>query len=159
MKVTLLDAALKLAKTGLNIPAHTIRNGCCTCSETKHCSPGKHPVAQLVKRGFINATDDADVIREWWSNMPDANIGIATGKPSGLVVLDVDGPLGEQTLAKLEQEHGALPPTLEVKTGKGRHLYFRYPDNETKIKSVARSKNKLDVRGDGGYCHRAPVSP
>ncbi len=29
-------------------------------------------------------------IEQWWSKWPDANIGIATGKDSGLMVLDLD---------------------------------------------------------------------
>src|SRR5262249_20282792 len=42
--------------------------------------------------------------------------------------------------------------------GKGRHLYFRYPKNVTKVKSVARKKLGLDVRADGGYVIAPPSS-
>ncbi len=89
--------------------------------------------------------------------MPDANIGITTGKTSNLIVLDVDGPMGEATLAEIERKYGSLPPTWQVKTGKGRHLYFRFPKDVAKVKSVARKKLGLDVRADGGYV-LAPVS-
>src|SRR5262249_32270456 len=48
-------------------------------------------------------------------------------------------------------------PTVQVKTSKGkRHLYFRYPENVAKIKSVARKKFGLDVRADGGYVIAPP---
>jgi hypothetical protein len=87
--------------------------------------------------------------------MPDANIGIATGKESNLVVFDVDGPEGEALLVELQRQHGLLPPTITVKTHRGRHLWLKY-SNVAKIKSVARKKVKLDVRGDGGYVVAPP---
>jgi putative DNA primase/helicase len=121
------------------------------CGNAKDCSPGKHPIGNLAPRGVLDATDDLGVINRWWTQVPDANIGFATGKVSDVVVLDADGPIGEETLAKIERKHGSLPPTVQVKTGKGRHLYFRYPGNVTKVKSVARKKLGLDVRADGGY--------
>jgi Bifunctional DNA primase/polymerase, N-terminal len=61
--------------------------------------------------GYKDATRDPDVIRRWWWQTPRANIGIATGAVSGLLILDVDprhdGPV---SLAALEQKHGRLPP-------------------------------------------------
>ena len=50
-------------------------------------------------------------------------VGIVTGPVSGIVVVDVDGAEGEASLAAL----GELPPTPTVRTGKGRHLYFKHP--------------------------------
>lgn len=66
-------------------------------------------------------------VRRYWAVTPDANVGIRTG--GGLVVLDVDPRAGgHDLLADLENEHGPLPPTVEVLTGGGgRHLYFRGP--------------------------------
>jgi len=155
--MTPLATALSYARMGFRVfPAHTIRNGACTCGAGKDCSPGKHPIGSLVPRGLLDASADTEVIARWWAQSPDANIGLATGKGSGLVVLDVDGPIGETSLAKMESEHGSLPPSWQVKTGKGRHLYFRYPNNVTKVKSVARKKLGLDVRADGGYVIAPP---
>jgi Bifunctional DNA primase/polymerase, N-terminal len=99
----------------------------------------------------LNAATDPALVTTWWTQLPEANIGIATGRNSNLVVLDIDGAKGEAFLAFVEAKHGPLPPTLEVKTGKGRHLYFRYPDNVAKVKSVAHKETGLDVRADGGY--------
>src|SRR5262245_29206092 len=131
-KMTMLDAALTYVRAGLKVfPTHTIRNGACTCGGAKGCSSGKHPIGSLVPRGVLDASDDPDVVARWWGQVSDANIGIATGKNSALVVLDVDGLVGEKTLAKLESKHGSLPPTWQAKTGEGRHLYFRYPKNVT----------------------------
>lgn len=76
-------------------------------------------------RGFFDATTDEGRIREWWGNCPDANIGVPTGKRSGLLVVDVDQPAG---LDALEDEHGKLPTTRTHTTGSGgTHLMFAYP--------------------------------
>ena len=54
------------------------------------CSPrAKEP---FTAHGFKDATADAHQIRRWWRRWPDANIGIPTGKASGLLVLNVDPP-------------------------------------------------------------------
>jgi putative DNA primase/helicase len=114
MSTDMLEAALSYARAGLNIfPAHAIRGGKCSCGEIKGCSPGKHPIGALVPRGVLAATVDVKVIAEWWSQVPDANIGIATGKASNLVVLDVDGSAGEDTLSSILTIQGPLPATLD----------------------------------------------
>jgi hypothetical protein len=57
-----------------------------------------------------------------------ANPALATGEPSGIVALDVDGDHGGfDALLQLEQHNAPLPPTQRVRTGSGEHLYFRYP--------------------------------
>ncbi len=88
-------------------------------------------------------------IREWWQLMPDANVGLVTGQVSGLIVLDVDGDDGRQSLGKFE-----LPITLASSTGKGNHYLFRYPGHE--IRNFARKLPGLDLRGDGGYIVAPP---
>ena len=45
-------------------------------------------------------------IRAWWKKWTRANIGIVTGTISGIIVLDVDGPEGQESIADKE-----LPPT------------------------------------------------
>ena len=84
------------------------------------------------------------------------NIGIATGKISGCFVLDIDGEQGERTLAELTAKHGDLPNTPTVKTGKGRHYYFRIPEGYIIRNLAGRSAHGkilpgIDLRGDGGY--------
>ena len=57
-------------------------------------------------------------MREWFRRAPDRNVGIVTGALSGLVVLDIDPRHGgDESLRKLEREHGSLPETLESITG------------------------------------------
>lgn len=143
--------ALAYAKSGFAVfPLHSIRVGRCTCGHDCGKNAGKHP---RVKSGFKVATTDVRQIEAWWRIMPDSNIGIATGKASGIVVIDIDG---EQALAMLKaivDQHGALPRTAIVKTARGWHLYFTMLAGTTISCSTGAG---LDVRGDGGYVVAPP---
>jgi len=94
-------------------------------------------------------------VQRWWRRWPDANVGIVTGAVSGLVVLDVDPRHGgEESLAALEAEHGALPRTVESLTGGGgQHLYFRHPGASVPSRPIAPG---LDLKGDGGLVVSPP---
>ena len=83
----------------------------------------------LTLNGLNDASNHIQIIRQWWQQWPQANIGIRTGSLSGFFVLDIDGDDGENSLSKLEQQYTPLPPTHEVITGGGsRHLYFKMPE-------------------------------
>ena len=150
----LLDAALDYAKRGLNVfPVYSASGGVCSCGTACGKSAGKHP---RTDRGHKDATTDADRIRRWWADWPDANVGVRTGPESGVFVLDVDGPEGEAALADLVATNGPLPTTAEAMTGRGRHLYFRHPagrrvGNRTKLRGLS-----LNARGTGGYVVAPP---
>jgi hypothetical protein len=45
--------------------------------------------APLTAHGFHDATIDEAQIVAWWDQYPLANVGVATGKVSGIVVVDV----------------------------------------------------------------------
>lgn len=96
-------------------------------------------------------------LRSWFTRWPDANIGIVTGRVSGLVVLDVDpGHGGEESVAKLEKSNTALPPTIRSRTGGGGcHVYFRHPGADETRNKVGFAPG-LDLRGDGGYVAAPP---
>jgi hypothetical protein len=115
----------------------------------------KEPATQ---NGVLDATTDLARIEAWWEAMPEANIGIATGRASNLLVLDVDrhgGRDGDAALAALEARHGALPPTVTVATGCGRHLYFRIGAYAVQ-NSTGKLGEGLDIRADGGYVLAPP---
>lgn len=135
------------------LPLHSVdKTGACSCSKPDCSSPGKHP---HTPHGIKDATTEVKAIQEWWTNWPDANIGIAAGKASRLVVLDIDPRNGgEKTLEALEEQHGKLPQTVEQQTGGGgRHLLFRHPGGHIKSRNIAPG---LDVKADGGYIVVAP---
>jgi hypothetical protein len=112
------------------------------------------PCAPLTKRpavenGFHQATTDAAQIDAWWSDNPNFNIGVAPAR-SAMFVLDQDGPLGAETIARLTTDHGLLPTTLTIRTPRGPdnlHYWFKGSCPST----VAKLGAKVDTRGEGGY--------
>jgi hypothetical protein len=137
------DAALALAAKGLRV---------FPCKERT-----KDP---LIYAWPERATTDANMIRGWWRK-DDFNIGIATGPGSGIWVLDLDGDADAAWLRQVEQEHGALPPTVGVISGRGDggfHRYFRWPKDKDKkiIHNIQDRDDFPDVRGKGGYIIAPP---
>jgi putative DNA primase/helicase len=122
-----LTSALELVARGFNvIPLHGVdENGGCTCGALDCSGPGKHP---RIRQWISRATTDPAVIEQWWMAWSDSNVGVATGRRSGIVVVDVD-PRNGGSGALDEIQHGFdLPATLTARTGGGGlHLYFRYP--------------------------------
>lgn len=117
-------------------------------------SPGKRP---LIMGWQTSATTNADQIRAWFSKWPNANLGIATGAGSCIVVLDVDPKNGGlESFTQLAQEID-LPPTLTAKTGSGGyHYYFQYPVSATIHNSAGRLGHGLDIRAEGGFVVAPP---
>ena len=127
--------------------------------------PGKHPDHRTG--GVYSATSDLGVIRAWWDEYPNSNIGLALGGESGFVI-DVDRPRGDSDLdglavwKNLLRIHGELPETPVAETGSlGLHIRLMdRPGHETGC-----SKNdlpgllgtkKFDIKGTGGYVVVAP---
>jgi Bifunctional DNA primase/polymerase, N-terminal/Primase C terminal 2 (PriCT-2) len=149
-------AALTYAKLGFAVlPIHSATDGQCSCGKL-HCkSAGKHAVSSLVPHGVKEAIKDLDTIRRWWDRYPSANVGIAAGRVSNVVVIDIDGIPGRETLRYLVGDHS---PTTDwtVTTGRkdgGAHLYFRYPERGT-VPSY--KYGGLEVRSDGQYIVAPP---
>jgi hypothetical protein len=107
-----------------------------------------------TRRGLYEATNNAATLRRWFTGAHPYNIGVRTGVPSGVFVLDVDGEQGFSSLAELVEQHGFLPPTLRSTTGEGRHYWFvargPIPCSAGKIAPG------IDIRGDGGYVVAPP---
>jgi hypothetical protein len=147
----LVNAALGYGRRGWRVlPVHTIRpDSRCTCGRATCDSPGKHP---KLKDWPKLAATDADVIWRWWQWWPTANVGIATG--TGLLVLDVDGDAGAESLADLERRHGHLFDTPRALTGGGgAHYLFTV---EGTIANKVKIAPGLDVRGDDGQIVAPP---
>jgi hypothetical protein len=130
-----------------------MEGGHCSCGST--CQrPAKHP---LTPHGLKDASLAPGLIARWWRQWPRANVAIATGAASGLVVLDVDpGKDGDASLRALEAERGELPETVQVLTGGGgQHFFFAHPGGQVR-NSASTLGAGLDVRADGGYVVAAP---
>ncbi len=105
-------------------------------------------------RGHRDATTERAVIDHWWSEHPKANIGLATGRRSGVLVLDMDVPEGYYSLKKLQEHYGSLPETRRSKTaGGGLHYFFAYPQDTNTYGNVVGLKGQIgiDIRAEGGY--------
>jgi putative DNA primase/helicase len=82
-----LRAALRYAACKWAVlPIYGFKDKICVCGIDCE-TPGKHP---RTRRGVKDATSDPKKIRAWWGEWPNANVAIATGRISGLLVLDVD---------------------------------------------------------------------
>ena len=84
-------------------------------------------------------------VSDWFTKWPDANIGIVTGKISNLVVFDLDSKDAE----RYAEDEGGFPDTVKAYTGKGNHIYVRYPGFA--VNSRVNKDLEIDIRADGGY--------
>lgn len=158
------DEALTLAKAGARLMPlrRMIFDGetdrfICNCRKGKDCTAtGKHPM--LVGWADEASSDPEQIRIWWWWSRPGKEIGIGQVMGGHFFGLDIDGPVGEASLARLVAKYGPLPETLESSTGrtdKGRHLRFRKP-LDRKVTSRAYDKG-LDVKGEGGYLVAPPT--
>lgn len=105
----------------------------------------------LSEHGFKDATTDPSTIASWWVRHPAALVALATGRPSGVIVLDVDiRPAGSglESLERLGIATHPTAPTAHSPSG-GFHLFFAAPAHEVRS-STAKLGPFLDVRADGG---------
>jgi hypothetical protein len=104
---------------------------------------GKKP---LTKHGVKDASDDPRPF------IQTCNIGLATGEPSGVSVVDIDDP---DDLAKLEAKFGKLPKTSISRTGRdggGFHYYFQHDERWNNVKNSTKIEGlDIDIRSTGGY--------
>lgn len=100
---------------------------------------------------------DLNTVTGWFDMWQNANIGIVTGKNSGIIVLDVDPKHGgQETLLRLIDEYGVLPDTPISHTGGGGlHYVFAYPGYEIS-NSAGKLGAGLDIRADGGQICAPP---
>jgi hypothetical protein len=109
----------------------------------------------LTPNGFKDATTDPDTIREMVSRAGVAGIATPTGPASGLLVIDRDRKHGVDGIAsckELEAELGALPDTLQQRTGSGGdQLFFQFPEGVEIPCSAGKVAPGIDIRSAGGY--------
>lgn len=119
-------------------------------------APGAKVPAVEGGHGCKDASSYEDDILVWAKKYPRANIGIACGAPSGIIVLDIDPRHGgNDSLAKHAGSGHVLPPGPVAKTGNGGlHYFYRYQHG------IGNSKNRLgsgiDIKSTGGYVVGAP---
>lgn len=118
---------------------------------------GKLPAIpkDLGGSGVLDATSDPHCIQDWWGGVASRYRGCNIGArvPLHLVVLDIDPRhAGDATLVALQAEHGLLPDTLQVVSGRGdggTHWYFRHPGGQL---TGVRLGAGIDLRTHSNYC-------
>ncbi|MEE8520474.1 MAG: bifunctional DNA primase/polymerase, partial [Gemmatimonadota bacterium] len=154
----LLRSALAYIRRGWHVfPIYEMgERGQCSCRSDCGKNQGKHP---RPFNGVKNAATEPQIIHAWWTRWPTANVGIATGRESGLVVLDQDPRNdGEESLMDLEAKCGLLPETVSSITGGGgTHQLFAHPGDRTILnRTNLGGYSGLDFKADGGYIVAPP---
>lgn len=101
----------------------------------------------------IDATTDQKVISNWWSEHPNAQVGIPTGLTSGLLVLDCnirdDGAGARELRRLLKGSNVEMIGVPTTKTPDGFNYFYKWPRG---TKSVAdRLSPHVKVRGEDDY--------
>lgn len=111
------------------------------------CKPDKSP---YTTNGFYGASIEPGVIEDWLKRWPDALLGVPTGKPSGLAVLDLDITKHKEAREWLAANKSRLPDTRRHRTRSGGwHLLFK--DREGLRCSAGKIALGVDIRATGGF--------
>jgi len=105
------------------------------------CNLDKTPALKEWKP-YQTAQASEEKVLEWFS-IPNRTIAIATGKLSGIIVIDIDTYKGAKDI---------FPETFTVQTGNGGlQKYYQYTEGFTISASGYPSMPFVDLRSDGGY--------
>jgi Bifunctional DNA primase/polymerase, N-terminal len=132
---SLLDVALALGKAGIAV---------FPCLYAK-----KVPA---IRGGFYAATTNPATIRRWFAGAFPRNLAARTGNASGVWVVDVDAI---ESVKTLEDQHGSLPLTLQSRTSRGRHFWFRTTASPIPS-SAGRVAPRVDIKAENGYVITPP---
>lgn len=107
-----------------------------------------------------NKRPEPGEIERWWKRYPDAQIGMACGKYSGVDVIDFDGL---DVRSKFEAIVCDLPETYSQVSGRveiGEHILFKHNGhafkNISKVKTEDGQTLDIDIRTTGGILVLAP---
>lgn len=112
-----------------------------------------------IKDWTQRASSDPEELRKMFGNgrISRVGIGIATGKASNLVVLDIDTGSEKDGRVWLDGPGQALPLTACSNTPSGgKHFYFSYPSGCDVRNSASVIAPGVDIRAEGGYVVAPP---
>ena len=149
-----LQEAILQAEHGHRVhPCHHITEaGGCSCGKCGPSQHGKHPALT----GWQKAASTTEAtLRQWWTDQPECNIGIATGPGSDLLIVDIDtrGKDGFKDLQELDPRglgfDGIETPKARTGSGGGQ-LYFAWPKGCKLTTGAGIGGKAIDFRGIGG---------
>jgi len=116
------------------------------------------PGAKVPPKGFSpipyrDRLATKEEIEQWWTENPNYNVGIVTGKLSNLFVVDIDSEEGFTNINEYIPD-SIITPTVSTPRG-GQHLFFKYP-SDTNLTIGAGIIPGTDFRGEKGYIVVAP---
>jgi archaellum biogenesis ATPase FlaH len=128
---------------------------------TETAKPNASMFQELSDRGFsLVPMDGKRPIEDNWTKarserrrydpmvFRDRNAGIVCGPASGVLGVDVDNPrLFASVCRRLKW---TIPETFTVRSGRGYHLYFKYPTSGGDYGNLSSKVLGFDVRGKGG---------
>ncbi|MBF0383614.1 MAG: bifunctional DNA primase/polymerase [Magnetococcales bacterium] len=152
-----LQFALAYAAMGWHVfPVHRVEpDDSCSCGAANCRNVGKHP---QTRNGVKDASINPASINAWWGTMyPHANIGVACGKISGILAIDVDPRNGGVNTFKEIFEANIFEyadcGVIATTGGGGKHLIYAYPEGRVNTSKLGLG---IDVKKDGGYIVVAP---
>lgn len=116
------------------------------------CVPGgKQP---LTVHGFHDASPDPGQVTAWWRRWPDANLGMPTGRASGVDVVDIDVHQAGDGFSAFERAHArglvdGWAWLVRTPSGGVHAAFLRTSAEEQRSWQVPSAH--IDFRGDGGY--------
>ena len=125
------EAAIEYAKRGWQI--FTVRPN------------AKTPYGPLAPNGYHAASNDPATVAQWWSQCPDANIGLNLAG-SGLVCVDVDSYKEDCAFEALATQYD-FPPTSQQTSAKGGTHYLYKAEEGAKYPGTLGTA--VDVKHNG----------
>jgi hypothetical protein len=140
-----------LARGWSVVALHGVVQGVCTCGGCSN--PGKHPLYKNWQKIPIR---DLDAWQHASARGQPTNVGLATGRHSGVFALDHD-PKNVVDPAAVAAVLETLPLTWTQRTGGGgRHWLFLMPADFEPTNRTGHLPKGLDIRGTGGQIVTAP---
>lgn len=152
-----LTSGAEFANTPLDAVYRYIELGwyvlpCCPPDDSGSCGCGRGHKgrdigkAPLTEHGHKDAFQDIGLVKSWWGVEPELNIGISL-EPSGLVLVDADGPEGVR-----EVEQRGIPEGTAISvTSRGRHYLFRRTVEPITYRKNVGCSRQLEVKTNGYF--------
>ncbi len=121
----------------------------------------KVPAVKWGKYVDSKTLPSEDEVIGWFTKWPDASVAVLSGELSNLVIVDCDN----QAAMDAAESYGLTKSPVRVRTKKGYHYYYSFPEGSDWIKNRAGIVGDgvewpiidgLDLRGSKGYCVAPP---